>query len=239
MWQREPCGQLLLVGEVSHEEASAGMREAKVVDVEDAHAEADLGTDGIECGIEGFFRDGKFCEADWYDTALAPDEQSQSLFKGDHFEGAAIGEVVVGDQSLDSGIDEHLKLGELGLEAELGGDGEIFGLFELVGCIQLGLELDGLDRGAAKAQSIDADAVLAAGHSLYLEAAAERVGIVLKRDDVLHRGAGGIEGDDTASEQSWRVCESAGHDLPLTVQSCFLRSRPLVWYRCRRPICRL
>ena len=102
------------------------MLETEVVDGEHAHAERDLGADGVERGVEGFFGDGELGQADGYDAVFAPDEKGEWLFEGDDFEGAGVGHVVVGDERFDGWIDEHLELRELRLQAELD-EGSVFG----------------------------------------------------------------------------------------------------------------
>src|SRR5215467_920955 len=79
-------GELLLVRQVAHEHASTRMLEANVVDVQHAHAEAHLGANGIEVGIERFFRDGKVGDAHGNHAALAPYEERERLLQRNDFE---------------------------------------------------------------------------------------------------------------------------------------------------------
>ena len=86
------------------------------------------------------------------------------------------------------GIDQHLELRELRMQAVLHRQRILVGKFELVGGVELGLDLDGLDRRPAQAQRIDAHAVLPARHRLDLQRARQRVRVVLQRDHALDHG---------------------------------------------------
>ena len=74
---------------------------------------------------------------------------------------------------------------ELRLQAVLHRVGKLPGKFQLIGGVEFGLELDGLDRRPAQPQRVDAHAVLTARHRLDLQRAAQGVRVVLQRDDAL------------------------------------------------------
>src|SRR6202008_197923 len=92
------CGKLLFVGEVGHEVVTAWRAKADVIYVQNPHAEADLGANGIQIGIEGLFGDGEIRQPHGNDTALAPDEQCQCLLQRNDLQRAGVGHVVVGEQ---------------------------------------------------------------------------------------------------------------------------------------------
>src|ERR1017187_10988063 len=88
------------------------------------------------------------------------------------------------------------------MQAILNGCGILTGEFELVGRIELRLQLDRLDGWSAQAEYIDADSVLPAGRGLDLEAAGQGIRIVLKRDNGLDRGVVGSHRDYAASDEA-------------------------------------
>src|SRR5262249_58461415 len=69
--------ELLLAAQIGHEQIAALVVEAEVVRREHAHAQAHLGADRIERGVEGFFGDAEVGDADRERARLAPDEQGE------------------------------------------------------------------------------------------------------------------------------------------------------------------
>ncbi len=78
----------------------------------------------------------------------------------------------------------------------------LIGKLLLIGRVNLGVELDGFDTQASQAQCFRAIAALTAG-TFDLQAARERVQVVLQNDDAPHDSAIGIEQRDAAFEQKW------------------------------------
>ena len=107
-------------------------------------------------------------------------------------------------QRLDRRVDQHFELRQLRMQAKLRGDGKLIRELELVGGVELGFDLDRLDRRAAQAQRIHPHAVLSSRHRLNLQRAGQRVRVVLQRDDALHHGRVRIHGDDAALDQAGR-----------------------------------
>src|ERR1039458_6506127 len=77
------AGQLLFVRQISHEEMAARMGEAKIINVQYAQPQADLGADRIKIRVERLLRQQKISEPHRNHTVLAPDKQRQRLFQGD------------------------------------------------------------------------------------------------------------------------------------------------------------
>ena len=129
---------------------------------------------GFKLRVEGFFGDGEVGEPHRDHAALAPDEQRQRLLQRNDFQRAGVGHAVIGQQRLDRGIDQHLQLRQLRMQAELRRlIGNCVGKFELIGGVEFGFELDGLDRRPAQPQRVHAHAILPARHGLDLQRAAE------------------------------------------------------------------
>jgi hypothetical protein len=103
---------------------------------------------------------------------------------------------------------EDLQRGELGMDAELHGVRIVVRVRELVGGVDLGFELDGLDRRALQAQSLRA-VLLVARERLRRQAAGQRIGVVLQRDHPLDGRGGDIGHDDARLEQLRGVGERA------------------------------
>ena len=75
----------------------------------------------------------------------------------------------------------------------------LIGEFELVGGVDLGVELDGLDRRSLEAQGLRPLPGLRA-RGLDLQRAGDGVRIVLERDDALHLGRVGVDQHQAAFE---------------------------------------
>jgi hypothetical protein len=110
------------------------------------------------------------------------------------------------------------------VDAELGDVRVLVGELKLVGRVDLGFELDGLDRRPRQAQRLRAVAALADG--LHLKAAAERVRVVLQRDDALDDRGLRVDEHDAALQQPRRVGEG-GH-VNSSLQSTMLHDAPAV-----------
>jgi len=117
------------------------------------------------------------------------------------------------DASVSSSAD-----GELRCDPEPHGVRVLLGMFECVGRVDLGLDLDRFDRRALESERLGALAAAFAADALDLIAPRHRVGVVLQRDRALHRPARRIENDETAFDQLRRSAEA--HRASLTARQC-------------------
>lgn len=83
------------------------------------------------------------------------------------------------------------------------------GDFELIGGVDLGIDLDGFDRRPLEPQRLRAIPTLTA-HALHLQAARDGVRVLLQGDDTLHRRGGRVDQHDAAFEEFGGVGEG-GH----------------------------
>ncbi len=97
------------------------------------------------------------------------------------------------------GIDQRLQHRELRLDAALHRRAILIGEFQLVGGVDLGVELDGLDRRSLEAQRLRPLPGLRA-RGLDLQGAGDGVRVVLERDDALHLARVGIDQHQAAFE---------------------------------------
>ena len=96
-------------------------------------------------------------------------------------------------------MNEHFEHRQLRLDAQLHRVRILIGKFQLVGGVDLGVELDRLHRRPLQPQRLRAIAALAG--ALDLQSAGQRLGIVLQRDDPLHPRRLRIDQHDAAFEQ--------------------------------------
>src|SRR5678816_2521862 len=80
---------------------------------------------------------------------------------------------------------------------------------QLVGRIDFRIELDCLDRRSLEAQNLRAIAAALRTHSLNLKRASHGIGKVLQRDDAAHRCRVGVDKDNAAFQETWRIREGA------------------------------
>ena len=90
---------------------------------------------------------------------------------------------------------------ELRRDAELHRVRVLLRMLERIGRVDLGFELDRLDRRTLEAERLRALAAAVAARALHLVAARERVGVVLQRDGALDGAAGGVEHDEAAFDE--------------------------------------
>ena len=103
--------------------------------------------------------------------------------------------------SVDARVDQRLEHRELRRDAERDGVGVAVGEFELVGGVDLGVELDRLDRRPLEPERLRALAAAVAADALHLVAARQRVGVVLQRDRALASRRRRREHDEAAFDE--------------------------------------
>ena len=115
-----------------------------------------LRADRVQRDVERLLGDREVGDAHRHDALLAPDEERQRRLERQHLEHARAGERVVRLQVVGARVDERLERRELRVDAELDRVRVRLGIVELVGRVDLGLELDRLDRGALQPQRLRA-----------------------------------------------------------------------------------
>jgi hypothetical protein len=110
-------------------------------------------------------------------------------------------------------VDEGLERGELRLDPELDGVAVRPRILEPLDPVDLDLELDLLDGGAAQPQRLGAVAALRA-RRLDLERPRERVRVVLERDRPQQRPRVRVDLDEPAPEEARRSGEGAQIPTP-------------------------
>ena len=159
---------------------------AEVVGGEHAQPEAHLGANGIERDVERLLGDRELGHAHRHDAAATPDEENERRHGRQDLERAR-GRLRGNRKQLAAGrVDQRLEHRELRRDAEIHRSGVAVGKLELVGGVDLGLELDALDRRALEPERLRALAGAVAAGALHLQRARQRVRIVLQRDNALH-----------------------------------------------------
>src|SRR6185503_18536570 len=110
------------------------------------------------------------------------------------------GETVVRLELAVGRIDDCFERGQLRIDARLSSVGILIRKLQLIGRVNLDIDLYCLDRRPREAQRIRA--VTPFGQCLYLQSAAERIRVVLKRDNAQHRRGVGIDQYDPALKES-------------------------------------
>ena len=183
----------------AEEERPGLVREADVVDGQHAQSDAGLGTDRVEGRIERFLGDAEVGDADRQDALLAPDEERQRSFRRRDLDRARTGEAVSREQVGAGRVDQGFEGGELGLDAELRRLGMLLRGCELLGRVDLGVELDGFNGRPFQSQGFGSIAPFS--DALHLQRARERVGVVLEHDDVTHRAGVGVQQHEAGAEE--------------------------------------
>ena len=149
--------ELLLALQVRHEEAAALVREAEVVDAQHAQAEAHLRADRVERRVERFLGDAEVGDAHRHDAALAPDEERERRLHRRDLERAASSPARSTAASCALGrMHERLRAPRAAAGCRARPASRILiGKLELIGRVDLGVELDRLDRRALEAQRLD------------------------------------------------------------------------------------
>ena len=119
-------------------------------------------------------------------------------FHRDDLQRARAGQTVVRLDLAVRRIDDRFQRRELRVNAELGRRRVLIRKLQLIGRIDLDVELDRLDRRPGQPHRFRAVAAL--GQRLDLQRAAERVRVVLQRDDAQHRRSVRIDQHDAAFE---------------------------------------
>ena len=147
-----------------------------------AQAQADLGADRVEVGSNASSVTLKSVTRTGTMRFLLQTNSASGASHRHDLQRARLRQRVVRLQLRAGRVDDRLQRGELRQDAELGGVGVLVRELELVGGVDLGFELDGLDRRPLEPQRLDRFRRLAAGSCTW-KRAGQRVGVVLQRDD--------------------------------------------------------
>ena len=139
-------------------------------------------------------------------AVAAPDEERERRLHRRDFERARLCEGVVRLKLAGRGIQYQLQCRQLRMNAQLCRVWILVGKLQLIGCVDLRIELDRLHRRSLQAQRLRAVAALRPD-PLHLQTARERVRVVLEHDDSRNRAGIGIHQYDSGFKKAGRVGE--------------------------------
>ncbi len=179
--------------------------------------DARLDPDRPQLGIEGLLSDRQAADQDGHDPLDPPDEHHQRRLDRGDLEHPLVEQRVGGGQLCGGGRDQRLEDRKRGQQA-LRDDrliGAVGRVLELVGGVDLGVELDRLMRWSGEAEHLEPVSRLTADRPR-LERPGDRVRVVLEHDHVEQVARVRVDLDQPAAQHLGRSREAGGgHPYPL------------------------
>src|SRR5262249_38311192 len=164
----------------------------EIVDAEDAKPERDLGENRIQVWIESLFGDRKISHAHRREKGSSERQKNQRRLHWHDFERTETRELIIRLQVTARRIDDRLDGSQLRANAVFGRRLVLIGKFQLIGCVDESVEVDGLDWRSFQAQRLRAIAGLAA-YGLHHQLSRQGFRVVLQSNYPLGRAAVRIE----------------------------------------------